>query len=338
MVSFQMLPEWESTQAVLLAWPFPNSDWAANYDEVVDCYWLLLEAITENAEAWVLLHPDLDLDLFQDKCSKLQNTSNIRVRNNIAYNDTWIRDYGPLSCNNGLVKFRFNGWGGKYSAIQDNLVATVLDDWFVADPHVFNVVCEGGALEVNSKGVLLANQDCVVDDCRNRGISTEDLENYFREAIGVSHFAWLKNICLTNDDTDGHIDTIARFASDNTIVYSGRNTEHHDAAALDDLHFQLQTLAQQHHWQCYELPTPVVRSSVDGRLLPATYTNFLICNNAVLLPMYGGEEDAMAAKIMAQAFPHHVIRCVPCAPLLEQHGSLHCATMQIAKQSLNINL
>ncbi|HEY7772457.1 MAG TPA: agmatine deiminase family protein [Marinagarivorans sp.] len=326
-----MLPEWAPCKAVLLAWPYPGGDWDDNFTDVTECYWQLLAAISACAEVWVLVHPSQDLAAFKATLAQQQYANPVRVRGDITFDDTWVRDYGPISCSGGYLSFTFNGWGGKYCAEADNAVAMQLEDWLGQRPKGLKFVCEGGGLEVDAEGVLLANEECVIDTARNPGRDKDYVQEKLRNALGVTEFAWLNGIVLTGDDTDGHIDTIARFAPNNVVIYSGRNPAHHDASVLDSLHRQISHLANCWGWRALELPTPMLKSRVDGRHLPATYANFLICNGVVLQPVYGLDEDAVALDVVAQAFPDYRVLPVHCSALVEQHGSLHCATMQVAE-------
>ena len=330
MSNSQMLPEWAPCRAVLLAWPYPGGDWDANYADVIACYWSMLDSISQSAEVWVLLHPSLSMQAFSTEMALKNYLHPVRVKNDVLYDDTWVRDYGPISCSQGYVAFTFNGWGGKYAADADDAVAAQLEDWLLQRPHGIKFVCEGGGLEIDGDGVLLANEECVIDSARNASSSKDRVQEKLRDSIGVREFAWLKGVVLTGDDTDGHVDTIARLGPKNVIVYSGRNSRHHDAVTLNSLHDQVHDLAARWGWKTFELPTPILTSRVDGRVLPATYANFLICNDAVFLPVYGLPEDDLAASVIASALPDHDVRRVNCSALVEQHGSLHCATMQIA--------
>jgi agmatine deiminase len=321
-----LLPEWAPLRAVLLAWPFPKGDWQDNYPQIVDCYWSMLTAISQQIPVICLLHPSLSAQAFHAECVRcdlIQN--NIQILQNIEYNDTWIRDYGPLSTAQGYVAFTFNGWGGKYAADMDNAVAESLSHTLEATVKKYDFVCEGGGLETNGE-YLLMNRDCIVDELRNAQI-----EALFAEVLGLKKCLWLQGVCLTGDDTDGHIDTIVRFANANTLVYAGPNPLHRDAAVLNHLHTQVLALAQQHQWQALALPSPEYNSLIDGRPLPCTYANFLIANQCVFAPIYGLKDDDEALRVLAQAFVGYKIIPVRCEALLEQHGSLHCATMQIAK-------
>lgn len=325
----QFLPEWAPVNSVLLVWPYPHGDWQVNYPDIVECYWGILQALSSEVAVGLLVHPSLDCSALSEEMNRRAvNHLNITVRVT-SYDDTWIRDYGPLSTTAGYISYTFNGWGGKYSALNDNAVPVGLGDYLDAPVTKYEFVCEGGGLETDGETLLL-NANCIVDDNRNPGWDRASIEDYFRQTLGLHKFAWLDNICLTGDDTDGHIDTIARFAAPGRVVYSGPNAAHVDAAVLAELHRQLDQIAQVNRWQLLALPSPMYRSLIDGRFLPCTYANFLIVNNCVFAPIYGLSEDTQALEILGAAFPDRRIIPVRCEALLEQHGSLHCATMQIA--------
>lgn len=324
-----LFPEWANTRAIALAWPFPASDWNGNLAQAQQCYADMVAAFSRVVPVWLLVHPSVELNSVKSALEQVNtNCAQVEFIHSIHYNDTWMRDYGPLSCNTGYIQFEFNGWGGKYAAPDDNQVPTKLATWLGQTPKACSLICEGGGLETNGD-ILLVNQDCIVDDLRNQGSTRASMAEALHEWLGVTAIEWLQNIQLTGDDTDGHIDTIARFVAANKIVYSGKNAQHPDAHALERLDAQLTAIAQRRNWQLFALPTPLYNSLIDGRLLPATYANFLICNQHLFVPVYGLPEDDAALKVLAQACPDWAIIPVRCEALLEQHGSLHCATMQI---------
>lgn len=335
-----LLPEWAPVRAVVIAWPYKDSDWGANFEQAESCYWAMLEAFATHSDVWVLLHPSICKGSWEQELNKLIATSHKNIRRcgvlvieGIPYNDTWIRDYGPLSLTNGYVSYQFNGWGGKYPAQWDTLVGKELEPWLGSRVVERPLFLEGGAIDTNDDQVLLANQDCVVDELRNKGKNTQAIEEVLTRELGFKEYAWLEGIQLTGDDTDGHVDTIARFVSNRCVVYSGPNSEHPDDGQLKKLSEQLTALSVKHQWELIALPTPVVTSELEpGQLLPATYANFLICNDVVFVPVYGVAQDAEALTLLAGAFGgQRKIVPVRCEALLEQHGSLHCATMQIAQ-------
>lgn len=331
-MSSTFLPEWSPVRAIVIAWPYPGSDWQDCYDEVQACYWNMLTAFSSRIETWVLLHPSLECGVWQTESSRRSVTiENLRVLPNVRYDDTWIRDYGPLSLDNRSISFRFNGWGGKYPAEADNKVPSALEKLLGHPVEKIDFVAEGGALDVNGQRVLLANRDCVIDKNRNPDLTAEQAESILKDVLGLTRIEWLEGIQLSGDDTDGHIDTIARFVNDTTLVYTGRNDSHPDAAILESLDRQILAIAGKNNWNAIALPTPAVQSKGDGGWLPATYANFLICNNSVFVPIYGVDCDGEAVALLSGVFTGFEVVPVRCEALLEQHGSLHCATMQIAR-------
>ncbi len=325
----KFLPEWAPVRAVMLTWPYPHGDWQANYGQVETCYWDLLKNISDRLDVWLLYHSSLDVTAFTAQFAERgikQERIRIFQKN---YNDTWIRDYGPLSTSGGYIKFQFNGWGGKYPAERDNQAVIDVFEELGISLESYEFVCEGGALETNGRALLL-NSNCVVDDQRNKNFNLELVSQVLSDKLGQEQLHWLHDIGLTGDDTDGHIDTIVRFAGEKNVVMSGRNSEHLDSAILQNLYDQMKDLATQNQWQLWELPSPIYRSLIDSRVLPCTYANFLICNQWVFAPVYGLVEDDLALSVLTAAFPDHTIVPIRCEALLEQHGSLHCATMQIA--------
>jgi agmatine deiminase len=200
-------------------------------------------------------------------------------------------------------------------------------------PRSVVFVGEGGGLETNGTD-LLVNDNCLVDDRRNPGLTQAEVERILKQELGVFRVLWIRKIVLTGDDTDGHIDTIVRFANPTTLVYAGRNEQHVDALVLQDLHDQVRTIVNEMGWKALELPSANYFSLVNGRPLPCTYANFLLVNRHVFAPIYGLPEDELALRVLGEAFPTYSIIPVRCEALLEQHGSLHCSTMQVA--DLNI--
>ena len=330
-----LLPETAPVKAVLLAWPFPNSDWRHNLAEAQACYTGILASFlhhSQGVDIVVLLHPSISLAQWQEEVgSEIVHHPCLKVVNTIDYNDTWIRDYGPLSLSGGYFCFTFDGWGEKYPAEKDNQVALQVMRCLGEACDKSPWVAEGGALEINAQACLLANRDCLVDERRNPGKTAQDIEQALRDTLGIQTFIWLEGLNLSGDDTDGHIDTLARFCEHNGIVYCGENSQHPDNPILQNLRQQVEHICQRYTWQSFALPTPVIHSGVDGRLLPGSYANFLIVNSLIFLPIYGVQEDIAAEAVLQKAFPNYRVVPIDCAALLEQHGSLHCATMQIAK-------
>lgn len=257
----------------------------------------------------------------------------------IPTNDTWARDFGPLTLSDGsrrqLVDPRFNAWGNKFEWALDDQVNRHLYDggFFGALPlSSMDTVIEGGALETDGQGTLLATRRCVLNPNRNGELTQAIMEQRITAALGIERFLWLDHGGLEGDDTDGHIDTLARFCDAGHIVYQGCDepTDSH-YPELKAMAEELQQLRQGNGepYRLTTLPWPDPLYDGDGQRLPATYANFLITNGAVLVPVYGVPQDDPACRTLGSCFPDRRIVPVQCRPLLEQGGSLHCLTMQL---------
>ncbi len=326
----RLLPEWSGVGAVLIAWPYESGDWSGSFQEVSKFYQNFLGALCEEIEVWVLVKPECKNEF--NKVYAQLNSERVRVFNT-EYNDTWVRDYAPLSTMAGAHKFQFDGWGNKYDSGFDNKASEILKSHF-KDWRECNLVLEGGAVEVNDDGVLLANKDCVLDKTRNPTLTSKAVLRELRDELGITEFAFVEKVGLSGDDTDGHIDTLARFVNNSKVVYCGANAQHPDNKALLALESQLQKLANQFHWELQALPTPWLRDK-KGRGLAATYANFLICNDTVFVPTYDIAEDKQALAVLTKVFPDKRLKAIYSLPLLAQNGSLHCATMQFAKSVIS---
>jgi agmatine/peptidylarginine deiminase len=261
-----------------------------------------------------------------------------RVLTGIApSDDTWARDHGPIGVETAdgveLLDFGFNGWGGKFAAERDDDVPSALarSGAFGATPcRKVPFVLEGGAIETDGQGTLLATRHSVVTDTRNPGLGETRVEELLRSELGVSRFLWLDHGALSGDDTDGHVDTLARFADPRTILYATTTRNDPDHPGLEAMRAQLARLrtAEGAPYRLVPLPPPGLHFEGDRRL-PATYANFLMVNGAVLLPVYGVHSDGVAMRVVGDCFPGREVVPVDCRALIRQHGSLHCVTMQL---------
>lgn len=335
------LPEWTPLDAVMITWPYEGSDWTPWLAEVDRCYQGLLAAITRHTRALVLCHPVIELDALVERCRTAGVDTGLCRFEVIEVNDTWVRDYGPISVLNGqgqleLLDFRFNAWGGKYQANADDAVNAELARRGVLVAPVVRAefVLEGGAIDSDGTGSLLTTEHCLMQSTRNPGLSRDEVEGRLREFLGVRQVHWLQSGHLAGDDTDSHVDTLARFCGADTIVHASCDNP-------DDPHFEpLQAMQAEllqlrsldgKPYRLLPLPMPAPVFSPEGERLPATYANFLVVNDAVLMPTYGCPQDEAALATLDAAFPNYVIEPVDCAVLVQQFGSLHCATMQLPR-------
>lgn len=327
--------EWENQSAILVAWPHAGTDWAERLPSVEASYIALVSAITRFEPAIICVADERIEAHAMGLLAGHADPARLRfVR--LAYDDTWLRDSGPITLHDGdgfrLLDFHFTAWGGKFEAGMDDRIVSALSDQgvFGASPRQrIDFALEGGAIETDGQGTLLSTWRCLHE--RHPGIDRESLSARLAEWLGVDRVLWLEHGYLEGDDTDAHIDTLARFASAESIVYQGCRDP-------DDAHFvELQAMAAElaalerpngQAYRLFELPWP--QPVVDqGRRLAASYANFLIVNGAVLVPEYDDDADELAAQVLRDAFPDREIVKVPCRPLIWQNGSLHCLTMQL---------
>lgn len=340
--------EWEATDAVLMAWPHADTDWEYMLDEVRRCYAAIIAAIVPRARV-ILIGPEEPDESYLPMGPARDNVIFIHM----PTNDTWTRDYGPVTTERTdsdgesrrmvFKDFKFNGWGLKFASDLDNLATSHLYDTGLLNgdrDNQLNTVLEGGSIECDGRGTLLTTASCLLSPNRNGAWSRAQIEEYLKEQFGLDRVLWLDNGELNGDDTDGHIDTLARFAPEGDIIF------HDSCAHQDDPHYgplqamrrELEALrtAEGRPYHLVELPIPdPVCDPESGERLPATYANFLYLNGAVLLPVYGQPMNDLEAKMtLARWLPGYEIIPVNCLALVRQHGSLHCATMQLPQGSI----
>ena len=334
-VEHTLLPaEWFPQSAVQLTWPHAGTDWAPILDEVIPCFVSIAKEIMKR-EKLVVVCPDAlevkeQLGVFDEE----------RVRFvELPTNDTWARDHGGISVFDPLgmmvYDFVFNGWGMKFAANKDNLITRNLYQAgvFAEEVQLVNMapfVLEGGSIESDGQGTLMATAECLLSVNRNEYLQREEIEHYLKDVFGVKRILWIENGYLAGDDTDSHVDTLARFCSEDTIAYvkcEDESDEHYDELlAMEE---EIKAFQQENGDPYRLISLPMADEIVwEGERLPATYANFLIMNDAVLLPFYNSPKDEQARKALQMAFPDREVVGINCLPLIKQHGSLHCVTMQ----------
>jgi len=298
-----MAPEWHNIDAVMLAWPHAQTDWAPWLEDARATYLNVIAAVNRNNAGVILLCAPSDVD---DLNSRLPENARVLIVP-ASFNDTWMRDYGFITCkdsegNGSPVEFRFNGWGNKFNAAEDNLanqryLASMCKSVLRSSP----IVAEGGALEIDEDGHLLSTAQCLLNPERNGDMSLSAYEDAFKDMLGCSKVTILQHGHLEGDDTDGHIDTLVRFTPNKGLVIQACNNRPNDS------HFEgLKALCD----ECaLELPEHE-------------------------LPVYGEEEDAEAIETVQRAHPNHIVEPIDCSVLVRQYGSLHCISMQVPTNTL----
>jgi agmatine/peptidylarginine deiminase len=344
-MSYRLPAEWEPQSFVQLTWPHEQTDWNSILNEVYACYLDIARQIIGFEDLLIVTPYPLEVEKQIRQAGINPETYGHRiVYHKCPTNDTWARDHGfitllrtddaslPLLCD-----FGFNGWGLKFAANWDNQINASLHSslWPASETYRDwrHIVLEGGSIESDGQGTILTTTSCLLGANRNGYKAKAEAEAMLRDAFGARHILWLDHGDLSGDDTDGHIDTLARLCPNDTIVYvQCRDERHKDYASLRLMEEELQALRTPDGRPYRLLPLPMAPRSYDDEnedLLPATFANFLILNGAVLMPTYGlYDRDAAAKGVLRQAFPDREIIGVDCNALIKQHGSLHCVTMQ----------
>ena len=328
-----MPAEWERQQCVLMSFPHEETDWADDgLDKALTPFIRIAQAIAYGEAVYIICKD-------KSKISSMFCSTRNMTFIEIPTNDTWIRDYGYISIKeNGekkLLDFTFDGWGGKFEATLDNTVNKTLHQkgYMGTTPlESINFVLEGGAIESDGKGTILTTSTCLCNPNRNGGLSKNEVEKKLKKTLGAERILWLDHGYLAGDDTDSHIDTLARFVNKETIVYvKCDNTEDEHYESLQKMEAQLQSFKTEEGKPYTLVPLPMTdaKCNSEGKRLPATYANFLISNDALIYPTYSDKNDTIVHKIFTELFPNREIIPVNCLKLIEQGGSLHCSTMQV---------
>ncbi|MFT3993538.1 MAG: agmatine deiminase family protein [Dysgonomonas sp.] len=343
MSQITLLPsEWYPQSAIQLTWPHEETDWDYMLEDVTTCY---VNVATEILKRQKLIIVCRSAEIVKFELRNVKDLFNNLIVIELPTNDTWARDHGGISIlRNGkreILDFTFNGWGLKFASNYDNqitrgLFANKVFNTLTELVNKKDFVLEGGAIESDGKGTLLTTSECLLSPNRNSYLTKEQIESYLKETFGLNRVLWLDHGYLAGDDTDSHIDTLARFCDEHTIAYvkcTDKSDEHYDALAK--MEEQLKTFVDNEGKPYNLIPLPMAKGvyDEDATRLPATYANFLIMNSCVLLPFYNNKEkDEEARKQLQKAFPTREIVGIDCSALIRQHGSLHCITMQYPEE------
>ena len=331
--------EWEPQSAVLIAWPHHTGDFHNRLEVVENTYAIIAKTIAERQKLLIVCRDDNHEQHIKTLIDQHPNIIFLTA----SVNDIWVRDTVFLTVENDgklqLLNFRFNGWGNKYPHQEDNALNHKLKAQppFIATNHKdVDLILEGGSVESDGNGSLMTTRQCLLNPNRNKSLPQTQIENELAKYFGVSRILWIDQENLTGDDTDAHIDTLARFCSPDTIAYTSCD-DHEDShyQSLKRMETQLENFRDYHDkpYKLVALPLPKPIYNDDGHRLPANYANFLIINSVVLAPVYDDPMDSLILAKLATCFPERAIIPIPCRPLVQQYGSLHCMTMQFPEKT-----
>ncbi len=327
--------EWTMQSGVMITWPHEDTDWAYMLDEAVACFVEIAREISKRERLLIVCRNEQSV---RKDLGEVMNP-NIRFRE-LPTNDTWARDHGPITVfvdgSPYLYDFQFNGWGLKFPANYDNQITKSLYLSRTLSPKVgymslLYYVLEGGSIESDGAGTLMTTSQCLLSPNRNEHLTQPQVEEFLKSSFGVERVLWINHGYLAGDDTDSHVDTLARFCDVDTIAYvqcDDKTDEHYASLKLMERELKSFRTLEGNPYRLIPLPMADARYEGEQRL-PATYANFLIVNGAVLVPTYRSPKDEQALSALREAFPDREVVGVDCSALIHQHGSLHCVTMQL---------
>ena len=323
----RLIAEFQEQSFTQIIFPHANSDWAEYLDEAQETFINIINEIVKYQECLVI-------------CDNLESVKSRFNDNEHLYfaeyetDDTWARDCSALCIKDGrstkLLDFTFTGWGGKFEASKDNEMSSAIKRCYNKELKKVDLILEGGAVESNGVDTILTTSECMLNKNRNFLLKKEQMTKKLQEEFGMSKILYLNHGYLAGDDTDSHIDTLARFIDEKTIMYvkcEDKNDEHfHELKLMEE---ELEAFSKEYDFKLIALPMSSA-CYFDEERLPATYANFLFINGAVLVPTYGVKEDEEALEIFRKTFKDRDIIGINCFSLIKQHGSLHCVTMNFA--------
>ena len=334
--------EWEKQQGILLCFPHNGNDWPGKYEAVKWAFVEFIKKVATFEEVFLMVADENQ----KEKVGIMLETAHVDL-SKVSYiiqktNRSWMRDSGPIIAKNGehreALNFNFNGWA-KYKNIQlDKHVPTKVGEFLnIPVTQVMYkgkpVIVEGGAIDTNGRGTLLTSEECLMHpdiQVRNPNFSKGDYEAVFKEYLGITNVIWLGD-GVEGDDTHGHIDDLCRFVNEDTIVtIVETDPQDHNYKPLQDNLKRLQNAKLENGKSpiIVALPMPK-RLDFEGLRLPASYANFLILNNSVLVPTFNDSNDRVALNILSECFPDREIIGISCTDFIWGFGTLHCLSQQI---------
>jgi len=355
-IKWRMPAEWQPHAGTWVSWPHNHETWPHNLKKAQKEFRNLINVIAESDGcAYICLNGD---EMSAEYCKQVEPYGRT-VLCDIPTNDAWARDFAPTfvvadkpydgaqssetvppwfprdNAWLGAVDWRYNAWGGKYPPFEaDQKVAEIVAQQTGASYIHSNLCLEGGAIEVNESGILLTTRSCVLNANRNPEWSIEAVETELKSRLGIAHVIWLSGEAIEGDDTDGHIDQLARFVNDTTIVYAW--TEDRSDPQFPELQQNLEDLQRglerlNLNYDLIPLVLPKDPVMFRDQKLPGSYCNFYITNETVIVPQFQDVHDQLALKVLSEHFPNRDVVGLPSTNLTVGLGSFHCLTQQMPK-------
>jgi|TARA_B110000046_G_scaffold156207_1_gene166935 agmatine deiminase len=324
--------EWERQSFIQFTFPHKKSDWVNNLKKAVICFVNIIEKVAGFEPVLV------GCENISDTQSLFSNQTTFPIHfEEVSSNDCWARDHGAITVLDGrqpkLLNFIFNGWGNKFESSLDNSITLELSHTLFSTLSIVSkkFILEGGSIESDGKGVLLTTKQCLLSGSRNSDMTQSQIEEFLMHELGLKKILWLNHGALIGDDTDAHVDTLARFCAVDTIAYvkckDSQDVHYKTLKCMEDELIDFKDLSGK-KYKLVALPMPDACYDQESNRLPATYANFLLVNDGVLVPSYGVRQDQEALDRIQNIFPKRKVIGVDCLPLIQQNGSLHCISMQ----------
>ncbi|MEA2100076.1 MAG: agmatine deiminase family protein, partial [Campylobacterota bacterium] len=320
----RLIAEFEKQSFTQIIFPHAKTDWIEYLQEAEENFIGIINAIIRYQKCLVVCD---DIKRVKPHFKENKNLFFIEYETD----DTWARDSSALSIEENeeikLLDFTFTAWGDKFEATKDNAMSRTISKHYSCNLESIDFILEGGGVESNGVGTILTTSSCLLNKNRNKNLDSIQITKKLNQFFGATNILYLNHGYLAGDDTDSHIDTLARFIDEKTIIYvacENKEDEHYEELKL--MEDELKNIAQTNNYKLIPLPMTEAIYFEEERL-PATYANFLFVNGAVLVPVYGVKEDQKALQIFEDNFKNRDIIPINCSTLIKQHGSLHCVTM-----------
>jgi agmatine deiminase len=337
-LGFRLPAEWAPQAAMWLSWPSNPALWPGRYERIPPFFARFAAELSRFVKVRINAAGGQHAEIRRHLEEARADLAVVELYDH-PVNDVWCRDHGPLFVKNvqtgevAVTDWKFNAWGGKYSPWDlDDAIPGRIAKSLGMKHFAYDLILEGGAIEVNDDGQLLTTEVVLLNANRNAGSTKDDYERRLAAGLGMQEILWLEN-GLPNDDTDGHIDNITRFVRNDTILTAIPRDDDRSPAAQVLRHNRLvieEEFRTVHgkKFTVVGLPLPHPAVEADGRELPASYANYVVTNGAVLMPAYNRPTDAAAAKVLHECFPSRKVVPVDCSDVLLEGGALHCLSQQ----------
>ncbi len=331
---FHMPAEWEPQDSIWLSWPHDEETFP-ELAAVEETFGAIIRAASRGEKVNLLVRDEETRERVQNILRKTGRIPPELCFHTLDYADVWFRDYGPTFLVNranhelAMVDWRFNAWGNKYPGLlSDDCIPGLINRELGIRCFSPGVVLEGGSIDVNGRGTVLTTEQCLLNPNRNPDLGREEIETVLREYLGCHRVIWLSE-GIAGDDTDGHVDDIARFVNERTVVCAveGDPRDENHAALRENFQI-LRESADQDGFPFTVIPLPMPGAVGGGKRLPASYANFLITNCVVLVPAFGHPNDARARAILSPFFPGREVIGIDCRALVNGLGAVHCISQQ----------